>query len=575
MEKSVLNLSKKKLNYSYLLEVIVFSLMIMAAVIINWKMIRDGLNGMTDLRWHVTWLQHFYKHLSEGIWYPRWLDGTNYGYGSPTFVFYPPLVYYFGSILKFCGLNTENSIITLFSVALFLSGLNFYIFARNRWGIIVSFTGALAYMTAPYLARDIYFRGGLSSIFVQAWIPLLWWLTEKCGEQKGLSTKWQIGLAFTWIAIALTHTPSLLLCAIVWFFWILFLLPKYSSKSIVGVIIATGLGWGMASLYLLPAIFEKSFVSVKNMKEVYGGYKANLFWTPLPFPEHILKITHQMQNIFVHQALAIIVLAVIVLFFSRHNLKTQKDIKRWLVLAIALTFMMSYFSMPIWQSSSTLQMVQFPWRFLQIFSFVGAVILAMAMDTILKLKPQFRFILSLVVLSILLINFKYSYKLSRGLPGIHNPGRGIIPNVEYFKTALNNPYDNQLIDVVEYRPILKYTDSAPTPKIGQPQTSLVDGKATINVKYWDAYQKILDITAQTVSTIKLRTYYFPAWHLYVNDKLNKIDVAQDGTMQVELQPGKYKLEFCYQWTTAFKIGMVLSFLSFSALILFSSNLIKV
>ncbi|OKH22034.1 hypothetical protein NIES593_13955 [Hydrococcus rivularis NIES-593] len=114
----------------YLVEGGILLLLALATAIVNWKMIRDGINGMADLKWHIPWLQHFSKQLAEGIWYPRWLAGTNYGYGSPTFVFYAPLVYYIGSLLKFSGFNTENTIIALFSLAIFLSGLNCYYYRR-------------------------------------------------------------------------------------------------------------------------------------------------------------------------------------------------------------------------------------------------------------------------------------------------------------------------------------------------------------------------------------------------------------------------------------------------------------
>ena len=91
-----LKLLKKQKNIlnTKIFDFIIVLLLIFAVMIINLRMIRDGLNGMTDMKWHITWLQHFYKELTEEIWYPRWLAGTNYGYGSPTFVFYPPLVYY-------------------------------------------------------------------------------------------------------------------------------------------------------------------------------------------------------------------------------------------------------------------------------------------------------------------------------------------------------------------------------------------------------------------------------------------------------------------------------------------------
>jgi uncharacterized membrane protein len=108
-------------------------LILLATIVINSRMIRHGLNGLGDLRWHITWIQHFSEQIREGIVYPRWLAGTNFGYGSPTFVFYPPLVYYIASFFKLIGLNSEQAISTVFSLGIFLIGSAFYIYGRSQW----------------------------------------------------------------------------------------------------------------------------------------------------------------------------------------------------------------------------------------------------------------------------------------------------------------------------------------------------------------------------------------------------------------------------------------------------------
>ncbi len=128
----------------YLTEATIVFLLAIAAIVLNQRMIRYGIIfESNDIKYHISWLQYFSQQLSEGIVYPRWLTGHNYGYGSPTFVFYPPLVYYLGSLLKFIGLNIEQAIIALFSLAIFFAGFNFYLCGCDRWGNIASFMGAL------------------------------------------------------------------------------------------------------------------------------------------------------------------------------------------------------------------------------------------------------------------------------------------------------------------------------------------------------------------------------------------------------------------------------------------------
>ena len=413
------SLRQKQILPPYLVETIIVVLLVSATVIINWKMIRDGLNGMTDMRWHITWLQHFSKQLAEGIWYPRWLAGTNYGYGSPTFVFYPPLVYYLGSLLKISGLN-----------------------------------------------------------------------------------------------------------------------------------------------------IEKSFVNIETLKAVHGGFKAAIIGTGLPlFPLNIKELVN-IPYIFVHQSLAIIILITIAWVWCCQDKKIIKETWRWGIMAIALAFMMSSLSLPIWSASSTLQIVQFPWRFLQIFSFVGAALCTVTVQGILKLKFPFKFLLSLVIIGILLVNFRYSYKLSRKFITIRNQGKGNIEHLIDVTTAINNPYADNLRDVPEYRPLLINSSSPPKPNLHQPRFSIIHGQAEIQLNQWKSYQRNFEVKIQEPATIKIRNYYYPAWHLYVNNKPYPINMSEDGTIEINLQKGIHQVELIYQWTSAFKVGVILSILSFLFLIIY-------
>ncbi|ACB50778.1 putative membrane protein [Crocosphaera subtropica ATCC 51142] len=549
----------------YLLEGIIVALLIIATIIINYKMIKDGINGKVDLKWHLTWIQHFSKQLSEGIWYPRWLAGTNYGYGSPTFVFYPPFVYYLGSFLKLTGLNTQDVVITLFSLALFLSGFTFYLYGRTQWGRTAALLGGFAYMTVPYIAFDIYWRGGLASVFVQAWIPLLWWSTDQSLSEK----KWRFTLPMSWTLIALTHTPSLLVCAIGWFPYVLFSLLNRPWKAVVKTIVSAGIGWGMASFYLLPAILEKRFVNIEVMRGIWGGAAANL----LNFRDIFTNI-HQDQIVYIfsHQALVILILIIIACFIHRYQSDIIQKIQPWLVFILALVFIMSSFSELIWDMSPTLQMLQFPWRFLQIFSFVGAVLFTIVVNGILTLPLSPRFLLSTIIIGLLFFNFSYSYKVSRKYVTLRNPGRGSIEHLSHIVTILEDPYTNKLRDVEEYRPLIEEEPSSPpVPLQGQPKLSVMSGEANIEIEQWKSYHRVFSVRVEKSSKLRIRLYYYPAWHLYINQKSSPITMSKDGTIELQLDPGFYNVELRYQWTLAFTIGVIVSFLSFATLIFLNRN----
>ena len=525
----------------YLLDAGIIILLVFVAVVLNWRMIRNGvIFGSTDLWIHLNWLQHFSKQIFEGIWYPRWLAGTNYGYGSPTFVFYPPLVYYVGSVLKIIGLNANQTIVFLYWLASFGSGLNFFIYGREVWGKIAALTGALAYMTAPYIAFDSYYRGALAETFSLAWIPLGLWLTNKAilQQKRGI-----VGLTIFFAILALTHVPNLLIFTIIWLFYTLSFLFKQSWKSVVTTIASSLIGFGLVSFYLLPALLEQSLVSVNKMRQVSGGFKANLLLGGL---DHMNSVADRfVEPLFLIQLLVIfVIVTVCIACFYGHNNSKISEVLTGIIFMMILGFMMTYPSVRIWDSSRILQMIQFPWRIMGFFSLGVAIICAIAISGISQIKLRKQVIVILTIIGIILGNGFGYYIVSKLLPGFNNPDDVtsiIIQNpelmprktksmVELFdkvKKALYDPFTDKLIDVFEYRPLLKNGLSAPDPVIGEPQVSVVSGKAEIQIQQWGSYERKFNVTAEEVSDLRVRTYYYPAWHLYVDKKYYPLEISDD------------------------------------------------
>jgi hypothetical protein len=536
--------------HSCLWELATVVLLGIAAIAINWKMITEGLIlSSFDVWHHTTWLQHFSKQLAEGIWYPRWLAGTNFGYGSATFVFYPPLVYYLGSFLKMSGLNTEQTIIALFVLATWGMGLSFYIYSHQR-GRLVSLIGALIYMTAPYIAYNIYTRGALAETWALVWIPLGFWLTE----QAIVRPKFRILLTIFSALFALTHLPSLLIFTIVWTFYLIYLCQKNPFKAVVATFFSAIIGWGLVSFYLLPAILEQSFVNMQIMTDVSGGFSANVIGSQSPHKSMAIINKYYFYGL----ALIIIQSALALFYYQKDQIKINLMIK-WTAFLLFLAFFMSYLSSPIWQMSKILQMIQFPWRLLGIFSFGTAVLSTLLISELNQKKRQK--ILIIIVSFILLINIRYIYTYTKDLATINNPkGKFTTTEIKRFEQILYDPYTDKLIDYIAFRPLLKNGKILP-PLIGQPRVSVITGQATIYLNQWSSYQRIINLTVEEASIIKIRTFYYPAWHLYVNDKSYPIDVLEDGTIGIKLAPGSYVVSLLYQWTPAFTIGTVLSCLS--------------
>ena len=566
----IAQVKNKRLNRSLFIDCFLILIISLAAIVVNFKMLRYGaIFQASDVEIHLTWLQHFSKQIAEGIWYPRWLAGTNYGYGSPTFTFYPPLVYYIGSVLKFTGLNADKVFVFLNLIAVWLAGTFFYLYGRQKWGKIPALFGALFYVTVPYLSINLYVRGALPETWSFALLPLGLLITEKAILQP----KWRVRLAIIFAVLALTHVPSLLLFTIFWLPYILSFLLNYSWKAIGATIISGLMGFGIVSFYLLPAIGEKSLVNIESMRSVSGGYETNLIGNPSFIANNDFS-RPLIQNAFLYQLAVGILFAVVAYWCDRQDQAKLKHIYGWLGFILILAFLMVSPSAFIWASSKTLQMVQFPWRLLVLFSLAVAVLCSIAADVIIKKNRQ---LLIIVIVSFIIVNWVFNYKISLLRAGFYqikdvSSEKAIASNRDrVFKrveTIVKNPYADNIKDALEYIPLLSNGQVAPAPVIGQPPISVTSGKAEIQLNRWGSYNRIFNVIATSPSTIRLRTYYYPAWHVYANKKPHPIEVADDGTMQLKLQPGSYTIELRYQWTRYFTLGVVLSLLSIVALGLF-------
>jgi hypothetical protein len=570
-------LSRERAKLQYLSEVTAVILIAAIAIGMSWKMMRDGLIFEShDLHYHLTWLQHFSKQFLSGDWYPRWLADTNYGYGSPTFVFYPPLIYYVGSFLKLIGLNIEQIIIAIYCLSLLLAGFGFYLYGRSRWGIMGAMVGAICYVSIPYISLNLYVRGALPETWGLMWLPIGLWLTDKTISRP----IWSPLLTAFFALMALTHLPSLILYTIAWSFYTLSFLLKRSWKPVAIAFVSAGLGLGLVSLYLLPALLEQPFVSLKNLPSTSGGVAANLLGTPLTKNVSFLK--RYIQPVFTYQFLAAIGLATTSIFYYRKDTTKRKEILCWTGVLFILVFMMSYPSLFIWQSSFVLQIIQHPWRLMGLFSLTTAALCGLATSRILQFKFKAKVVLSLVVVLVLLGNAGFLYKSSKSALGIHNPGnieaaiakqswRGKI--YQYIQTGLYDPYSNKLMDAQEYRPWINGS-IAPYPEGNIPPVTVAKGSAKVQVTQWAGGDRAFTAQVEQPTTLQLRTYYYPAWHIWVNGQAQSFKMSERGTIEFDLEPGFYTVQMNYLATRVFKLGVGLSLLSLIGLIIFQYRFVR-
>jgi uncharacterized membrane protein len=173
----------------------------------------NQLTCSDDSAFHIGRAVNLEALIDTGHFFPRWSPYMAHGYGYPFFNYYAPLTSYLMVALHKIGFIYTVA----FHIALFLciwsAGLATYLLARDWWGEAGGTVAAVAYLTAPYFAYDILFRGNLAESFALALPPLILFTLHRALRRDKWLNGWALLAAASFAALMLTHNATALAVA--------------------------------------------------------------------------------------------------------------------------------------------------------------------------------------------------------------------------------------------------------------------------------------------------------------------------------------------------------------------------
>ena len=466
----------------------------------------------------------------------RWSPDMVWGYGQAMFNFYSAFPYYLGTLLHMVfPLTYLSTVKIVFLISFIIAGFGMYKLAKEFWGKLGGLLSAVLYTYAPYHALDIYVRGAMSESYALSLLPWMWYFTYRLIKKYSLTDL--VGTSVSIALILMTHNISTMLYAPITLIWCVYwIVLTKDLKSTYRLIFAGSLGVGLASFFIIPAVFEQNIIQTKLLTLEYYDFKGHFVSLRQLFFDRSWgdgpSIYGDFDDIsfqvgWPHWWLGILA------FFNLIYLKLKRKAKNGLLFLISvlavLTALTSFLthsrSLYIWELIPQMNFVQFPWRILGLVMFFLSFLAGS-----IGYKKGF-VIKSFIVFTILLtivLNFNY-----------------FIP-VQYSRLVTEESKLSglafelqQKAATLDYLP--KTARTAPVSKAFE-KPKVLEGDASVSILSVRSDSFSFDADVYNSSFIEIPVMYFPGWKVFVDDKETEINIHGDyGLIAISLEDGRHSV----------------------------------
>jgi hypothetical protein len=501
-----------------------------------------------DFEFHMSSWMEVLGQWKDGIAYPRWAALAHWGYGEARFLFYPPASWALGAALGFT-LPWKLVPGVYCWIALTLAGAAMYRLAREWLPAPDALFAAVFYALNPYHLLIVYWRSAYAELLAATLLPFLLLCMLRLDEPGFRPTLW---LSLTLAAAWLTNAPAAVMI-------------HYSAAGLALVIAAIGaagtrswgpqtwrplvrtalamlLGAGLASFYLLPAMYEQGWINLSEVLSPGVRPQDNFLFTTIADPDH------NRFNLLVSTiAIAEIGVLAFAIFVSRRwrakRVGTAADRSPWVLLSAwgagSAVLLLSVSNL-LWQHLPKFRFVQLPFRWLLCMNAALAMLL-----TIAAKRWTSRLLASAVLLAAVILA---GYRIQppwwdtaddiREMSDALDDGTGYEGTDEYVPTGAD-PYE-----LNKSLPLVSNDTGAPVPS---------------EMLAWGPTEKHFVVHAAKPESLGLRLFNYPAWHITVNGQPAAAQTAEvTGQMIFPILAGTNDVRVRFRRTTDRTIGDAIS-----------------
>jgi hypothetical protein len=509
---------------------------------------RGNVSGH-DMQFHVASWMDAAQQWRQGVLYPRWTAGANYGFGEPRFIFYPPISWLAGAAL---GSVLPWTVVpgVLIWLTLVLAGLSMWRLARSALPETDAILAAVFFAANPYILMVAYFRSDYAELIAVALFPLLvlGLLRIAGNDRKAIG-----GVAVVFAAIWLSNAPEAVLASYsaALLLAVLGAVKKSFAPIFTGGAALAG-GMGLAAYYILPAAYEQRWVDIGQVLAIELKPVENFLFTHADNPEFVW-FNWRMSVI---ACLMLGATAIAGVYTARRRRAAPEIWWALATLMIAAVCLMSRYSLPVWDHLPKLRFVQFPWRWLGPLGVPCAMFLAMCFGQLRKKWLAWIGVWAAVAI-LLSAMIATAWWDTQDIPDLK---QAIASGHGYEGTDEYTPLGGDRTDLPADAPRASALNDDGDP-IG------AEEGVRLHVQGWEPEQKHIEVKSQVPLHLAPKLEYFPAWHVEVNGRAATAVAAEDtAQLLVPLAPGTYQVDIRFARTWDRTAGGVISALTAAGLL---------
>jgi len=510
-------------------------------------LLQPGLPKTADGYLHLLRVVELDQCWRDGVFYPRWAPDMAFGYGYPIFNYFAPLLYYLTELVHVVGLGFESAFKLVLIGCLVLGAWGTYALTKDFLGSKAGILAAAAYYYAPFTLREIYVRGGYAQLLAVSLMPAAFWSFNRLVSRD--SPLYVVTSTLLLGAVLLSHniTAMLFLPLLVLFVvWIICTLSRWRKTRYA--ILVLMLSFGLASIFLLPALAEKPLVKLSRSTEGYLDFRQHFLTVGEILSPSAVPDTSSLNPTWLHNLgtahLPLIVLGLLAMAVGPPTGRQRIQAAFFLVMLLMCIFMTLPPSTPIWEHVPLLAFAQFPWRVLDLGVPASAFLVGMSVRLWSRL-PGRRTGIILVTLSVaftVVAAFGHLYvqwpreskeQLSPADVVLHELRTGILGT-----TSAGECLPTWVIEEPKSSPLVEQYQSGGT--ISKLDVDALPGSARAElVRHTVESDEYRVITADRV-TVRFLTLDYPGWQAFVDGEPVPISPSYpEGLITFQVPPGEH------------------------------------